>query len=257
METKQKQLKIIFMIESNRNKDLEKRIEAYVDGNLSHIEIDELWAELLDNEYYYDYMKSVANLKKISEEREKESRLQGAESQKSVWLSAAAAILLMISAAAIFNISTEPAETVSPISSIELDYYRSADGMAADNMESDVVRRAISTANTGDVAEALILINDELQKDNTDYKEAELLITAGSILYNSGRFAEAIDRFESALEINYDEMMLKERNYWYLGNAYFQVNKLDEAKFALEQAFELNGAYSRVAQSYLRALSVR
>lgn len=245
------------MIESNRNKDLEKRIEAYVDGDLSTREIDELWAELLDNEYYYDYMKSVASMKKIAEDRQEKSRLQGSESQKTVWLSAAAAILLMIGAATIFNISTEPAENISPISSIELDYYRSADGMAADNMESDVVRRAISTANTGDVAEALSLINEELQKENSDYKEAELLITSGSILYNSGRFAEAIERFETAIEINYDDMMLRERNYWYLGNAYFQVNKLDEAKFALEQAFELNGAYSRVAQSYLRALSVR
>jgi tetratricopeptide (TPR) repeat protein len=245
------------MIESNRNKDLENRIEAYVDGNLSPREIDELWAELLDNEYYYDYMKSVASLKKISEDREKVSKLQGADSQKRVWISAAAAILLMFGAATIFNLSTEPTETVSPISSIELDYYRSADGMVADDMESDVVRRAISTANTGNVAEALSLINEELQKNNSDYKEAELLITSGSILYNSGRFAEAVSRFETALEINYDDMMLKERNYWYLGNAYFQINKLDEAKIALEQAFELNGAYSRVAQSYLRALSVR
>lgn len=245
------------MIESNRNKDLEKRIEAYVDGDLSPREIDELWAELLDNEYYYDYMTSVASMKKIAEDRQEKSRLQGSESQKTVWLSAAAAILLMIGAATIFNISTEPAENVSPISSIELDYYRSADGMATENMESDVVRRAISTANTGDVAEALSLINEELQKENSDYKEAELLITSGSILYNSGRFAEAIERFETAIDTNYNDMMLRERNYWYLGNAYFQVNKLDEAKFALEQAFELNGSYSRVAQSYLRALSVR
>lgn len=245
------------MIESNRNKDLEKRIEAYVDGNLSPLEIDELWAELLDNEYYYDYMKSVASLKKISEDRENESKLQSTESQKRVWLSAAAAILLMFGAATIFNISTEPAETVSPISSIELDYYRSADGNVSDDVESDVVRRAISTANTGNVAEALRLINEELQKENSDYKQAELLITSGSILYNSGQFSEAISRFETAIDIKYDDMMLRERNYWYLGNAYFQINKLDEAKFALEQAFELNGAYSRVAQSYLRALSVR
>src|SRR6056297_738315 len=136
------------MIESNRNKDLEKRIEAYVDGDLSTREIDELWAELLDNEYYYDYMKSVASMKKVAEDRQEKSRLQGSESQKAVWLSAAAAILLMIGAATIFNISTEPAENVSPISSIELDYYRSADGMAVDNaenVESDVVRLAIST----------------------------------------------------------------------------------------------------------------
>ncbi|MFO7847448.1 MAG: tetratricopeptide repeat protein [Balneolaceae bacterium] len=247
------------MIESNRNKDLEKRIEAYLNDELTTAEVDELWAELIDNEYYFDYMKSVANLKKISEEREKETGLQKVESQKKVWLSAAAAIILMIGAATIFNISTQSGEMVTPISSIELDYYRSADGMASENLEaeSDVVRLAISTANTGDVTEALSLINEELEKTDSKYEQAELLITSGSILYNSGRFDDAIERFETALEVDYNDTILRERNLWYLGNAYFQVNKLDEAKATLEEAFELNGAYSRVAQSYLRALSAR
>lgn len=245
------------MIESNRNKDLEKKIEAYVDGKLSANEVDELWAELLDNEYYYDYMKSVASLKKISEEQEKVSGFQKMESRKQVWLSAAAAVLLMIGSAAIFNLSTESSEVIQPITSIELDYYRSSDGMVSEDKESDVVRRAISTANTGDVAEALKLINEELQKTNSEYHYAELLITSGSILYNSGRFDDSIKKFETALDINYDDMLLRERNYWYLGNAYFQINKLEEAKVNLERAFELNGSYSRVAQSYLRALSAK
>lgn len=245
------------MIESNRNKDLEKRIEAYVEGKLSAQEVDELWSVLLDNEYYYDYMKSVASLKKISEEQEKESSFQKMESRKQVWLSAAAAVLLMIGSAAIFNLSTETSEVVQPISSIELDYYRSSDGMVSEEGESDVVRRAISTANTGDVAEALKLINEELEKTDSEYHHAELLITSGSILYNSGRFDDSIEKFETALDINYDDMLLRERNYWYLGNAYFQINKLEEAKANLERAFELNGAYSRVAQSYLRALSAK
>jgi len=245
------------MIESNRNKDLEKQIEDYIDGKLSPREVDELWAELIDDEYYLDYMKSVAGLKKISEERASVSHRTTEDNQKRVWLSAAAAILLMIGSAAIFNLSTETSEMISPISSIELDYYRSADGMATEQLESDVVRRAISTANTGEVAEALMLIDRELAKTDSEVEQAELLITSGSILYNAGRFTEAIERFENANELNYEDMMLRERNYWYLGNAYFQINELDKAKVALEKAFELNGAYSRVAQSYLRALSVR
>lgn len=245
------------MIESNRNKDLEKRIGEYVDGKLSSREVDELWAELINNEYYLDYLKSVASLKKIAEDRHVESERIREDSKKRVWMSAAAAILLMISSVAIFNLSTETSEMIKPISSIELDYYRSADGMATEQLESDVVRRAISTANTGEVTAALNLLSEELTKASTQYDQAELLITSGSILYNAGQFTDSINQFETALELNYDDMMLRERNYWYLGNAYFQMNKLDEAKEALEKAFELNGAYSRVAQSYLRALSAR
>lgn len=245
------------MIKSNRNRILEKRIEEYVDGKLTSSEIDELWADLINNEYYLDYMKSVASLKKIAEDRQKEANREKEDSRKRVWISAAAAVLLMISSIAIFNLSTGTSEMIAPISSIELDYYRSADGMATEQLESDVVRRAISTANTGEVSAALNLLDDELKNTSIEYERAELLITSGSILYNSGQFDDAISRFEAALELDYDDMLLRERNYWYLGNAYFQINLLDEAKVALENAFELNGSYSRVAQSYLRALSVR
>lgn len=245
------------MIKSNRNRILEKRIEEYVDGKLTSSEIDELWADLINNEYYLDYMKSVASLKKIAEDRQKEANREKEDSRKRVWISAAAAVLLMISSIAIFNLSSGTSEMIAPISSIELDYYRSADGMATEQLESDVVRRAISTANTGEVSAALNLLDDELKNTSIEYERAELLITSGSILYNSGQFDDAISRFEAALELDYDDILLRERNYWYLGNAYFQINLLDEAKVALENAFELNGSYSRVAQSYLRALSVR
>jgi len=245
------------MIESNRNRKLEKRIEEYVDGKLNSNEIDELWAELINNEYYFDYMQSLATLKKIAQDRQAKTTLEKEDSRKRVWISAAAAVMLLISSAVIFNLSTGSSEMVTPISSIELDYYRSADGAATEQVESDVVRRAISTANTGEVMAALSILNEELQTTSGEYERAELLITSGSILYNTGQFTEAIAKFESALELNYDDIMLKERNFWYLGNAYFQTNRLDEAKEALEKAFELNGAYSRVAQSYLRALSVR
>lgn len=245
------------MIKSNRNRILDKRIEEYVDGKLTSGEIDELWAELINNEYYLDYMKTAASLKKIAEDRQKDANREKEDSRKRVWISAAAAVLIIVSSIAMFNLSTGTSEMIAPISSIELDYYRSSDGMATEQIESDVVRRAISTANTGEIAAALNLLNNELEKTTTGYERAEILITSGSILYNSGQFADAISSFEAVVDLNYDDIMLRERNYWYLGNAYFQMNMLDEAKVTLEKAFELNGAYSRVAQSYLRALSVR
>ena len=45
------------MIESNINRDLENKIDLYVNGKLTADEINDLWVELIQDEYYLDYTK--------------------------------------------------------------------------------------------------------------------------------------------------------------------------------------------------------
>jgi phage terminase large subunit len=40
----------------------EKAIEKYVEQKLTKEEIDELWLELIQNDYYMDYLKTVATI---------------------------------------------------------------------------------------------------------------------------------------------------------------------------------------------------
>lgn len=243
------------MIESNINTELEDKIDDYIEGRLSSEEIDELWIELIQDDYYLDYLKSTANLKKIlsSEEEGKGGILSMKPTPK--WFAAVAAIFLLVSSIAVMNLYTPSSETLQPISSIELDYYRSAEGAATPDEGFESNRQAIMLANRGDNEAALRLIDEQISQAVSDVERAELMITAGSILYNSGRFVDAIQRFEIALNYEIDDILVRERSFWYIGNAYFQLNRIPEAKAALEKAYELNGAYSRVAQSYLRALS--
>lgn len=243
------------MIENNINTELEDRIDDYVEGRLSSTEIDELWAELIQDDYYLDYLKTTANLKKLLAERtEKPARIFALNSTRK-WIAAAAAVVVLIGSVAVMNIFTQTSETIQPISSIELDYYRSAEGSATAEEGFETNREAIMLANQGENEAALRLIDEQIERATTVREKAELMITAGSILYNSGRFADAITRFETVLDYDLDDMLVKERSYWYIGNAYFQLNKIPEAKAALEKAYEMNGAYSRVAQSYLKAFS--
>ena len=51
------------MIQNNLNKDLERQIDLYLNGRLTEEQTDDLWFELIQDGYYLDYMKSVANLK--------------------------------------------------------------------------------------------------------------------------------------------------------------------------------------------------
>lgn len=242
------------MIESNTRKELESKIDMYVEGRLSSEEIDELWVELIQDDYYYDYLKTVASLKGLAQSKKgKKSNIIELHTIRR-W-SVAAAIVLIAGTMALFNILQNGQTAIEPITSIELDYYRSAEGSVSESNTDQLVLQAITTANRGEVDQAIALLEEELIKLDDGDRKLELLVTAGSIHYNANQFEAAADKFEQGIEIESNNNSLKERNYWYLGNTYFQMNRIADARRVLEQAYELNGSYSRVAQSYLRALS--
>lgn len=241
------------MIESNTRKELEQRIEDYVHGKLSAQEVDELWAVLIQDEYYMDYMKSVANLKKIAQ---KESSKSGNtiplfRNRSSLYAMAAAAVILIIGSFALFDIVSNNTQ-VQPVGTIELDYYRSSD---LENTDADILREVIVMANNGESEKAIELLDSEIADEADPEKRAELLITKGSISYNSGNYDSAIESFNRALEQDNAGKLVLEKAYWYLGNSYFQQNKMNEALEAFRKANDLNGAYSRITESYIKALN--
>lgn len=46
------------------NKELEERINQYVNGNLTETEIDRLWSDLIQDGHYLEYLKTIANLQR-------------------------------------------------------------------------------------------------------------------------------------------------------------------------------------------------
>ena len=242
------------MIESFNKKELEEKIDQYVNGQLSAQEVDELWAELIQDGYHLDYLKSVANLQAVIERKREE---QKSTSKNQYWYYAAAAVIaLLIAVVGVMNISTQQQSSVEPISSIELDYYRSGDGTISSSSDKEVIRNAIKLANTGRENEAISLLESELENASEPGWIAELSLNLGSLHYNNGNYDIAIEHYERvvAYKDKVDVLML-EKAYWYIGNAHFHLDQLVDAKMNIEKAYELNGAYRRVAQSYLNALS--
>ena len=68
------------MIESFSQNKLEEKIDRYVNGQLSQEEVDELWAELIQDGYHLDYLKTVANLKEVV--KKKKERRKDREKEK-------------------------------------------------------------------------------------------------------------------------------------------------------------------------------
>ena len=243
------------MIESFNKKDLEEKIDRYINGQLSPRETDELWAELIQDDYHLDYLKSVANLKAVIERKKEERKAKQARKQ---WYYAAAAVIaLLIAVMGFLNFySQNSTSSVQPISSIELDYYRSDDGTISGQDDADIIRNAIRLANMGNSGEAISLLKEELQSASKPSWIATLSLNLGSLLYNEGNYQEAIQFYNRVVEHqDHVDVLTLEKAYWYMGNAYFHLDQLSEAQSNIEKAYDLNGAYRRVSKSYLNALS--
>lgn len=243
------------MIESRINKELEEKIDLYINGQLSHEEVEELWVELIQDEYYIDYLKTVANTKAVIEADRSRSNIY---SLQNAWTyAAAAAIVLLIGVLTVLNYPAAPSLDVQPLSSVPLEYDRSEAGIPGDNEHSEVLRQAFNLANSGDIEAAIAVLEEELEIAESSSWQAELHLNVGSLYYNSGNFNDAIANFEEVVSAEEIDVLTLEKGYWYLGNAYFQLNELDQAEAAIQNAFDLNGAYRRVAESYLTALAMR
>ena len=242
------------MIQNNLNKDLERKIDLYLNGRLSEEETDDLWIELIQDGYYLDYMKSVANLKSIIEEK-REQKTPGVAIQIRKYASyvTAAAVVIFVGVLGVMNYSADNTTPVSPIPEIGLDIVRSDVGVSA-NITNEIIKKAIQLAADGSTQEAKDLLSTELSSEENPTLIAEFSITLGSIQYNLGEYREAASNFKIVTEQEGIAENILEKGYWLLANSYFQLDQLEEAKIAFQNTYDLDREYSRIAKTYINAL---
>ncbi|MEO9884807.1 MAG: hypothetical protein ABJR05_01035 [Balneola sp.] len=243
------------MIQNNLNKELERKIDLYLNGRLSEEQIDDLWAELIQDNYYLDYMKSVANLKAVIEEKRKVNKPSVSKQiRKIATYASAAAAIIIVGVLGVLNYSSDNSSPLSPINEIGLDIVRSEDGVSA-NITNETIKRAIQLAADGNTSEAKDILSNELETEEDPTLIAEFSITLGSIHYNLGEYREAASNFKTVTNQSGISNSILEKGYWLLANAHFQLDNLTEAESAFQSTYELDGQYSRVAKSYIKALN--
>lgn len=242
------------MSERLEKQELEARVDQYLNGQLSAAEVDELWAELIQDEDHLDYLKNVANLKSVIKRRREKEKEKG---RKYRYYAAAAVIVLLIAVVSFMGYFIQNGSgAVQPLTQVELNYYRSADALSSSTGESEIIRKAIMLANTGRVTEAINLLQGELEKATRPEWIAKLSLNLGSLYYNQGDYPNAIKHYSTVISNKeHIDVLMLEKAYWYRGNAYFQEDKLTKARENIQKAYNLNGAYRRVTESYLKALS--
>ena len=242
------------MIQNNQNKDLEREIDLYLNGQLSEEQIDSLWAKLIQDGYYLDYMKSAANLRSVIIENRGEAKPTAVmQIRKYASYVAAAVVLIFVGTLGVMNYSSSGA-SLEPISEIGLDIVRSDVGVSA-NVTNETIKKAIQLAADGNTFEAKELLSKELNEAEDPTLIAEFSITLGSIHYNLGEYNEAVSNFKRVVDQNDISKDIQEKGYWLLANSYFQLDQLAEAKLAFQNTYDLDRQYSRIAKSYINALN--
>ncbi|MEO1006497.1 MAG: hypothetical protein AAFW67_11750 [Cyanobacteria bacterium J06638_38] len=242
------------MIENKVNKELESKIELYLNGKLNEHEVDELWGELIQDDYYIDYLKTVANLKEVILEKKRTSTTTIFSLRKYAGYAATAAAVLLMGIIGVFNYQSNTGVNQSPIAEIELNIIRGADDAPAAE-QNETIKKAIQMATDGEVMKAVELLQSAINEAREPQLIADLALTQGSIQYNYGDYEASVNAFKLVTSQSGIETLTSERGYWFLGNAYFQLDQLELAQEAFQNAYDLNGAYSRVAKSYVEALA--
>ncbi len=245
------------MTEQLNNEELKHKIDLYVEGHLNTSEVDELWAELIQDERYMDYMKTAANLKAVVGKRKQTAKVTSLPTY--LYYAAAAVVAILVTVFGVINFASQSnPQMVSPVEGVELEYYRSSNGALTSEKGEGTIQDAIALANQGNEDQAISMLKDELENEKlTSTYKVELSITLGSLYYNRAEYSQAIEAYSNIIDqrdkADIDVLPL-EKAYWYRGNAYLQQDSVSEARADIQKAYELNGAYRRVAERYLDAL---
>jgi tetratricopeptide (TPR) repeat protein len=260
------------MNNTSRDLELEKQIDAYIKGKLSEGEALKLWEQLLRRPDYIELLEIELGVKSIMENRSSsDNNIDDSTSaeqngiiyslqRSQKWLAAAAAVALLVIAINILQVDTNQnidnltlneINIVENLSSAPILRSQKSELTPADSL----LNRGFEEAISGNMSRALQLYNEIIENHGDKSAAIQAYLNKGIIQYNAGHFTESITSFNAVLDnVADDKPVITEKAYWYLGNAYINVEKLNEARDAIHQVFSMDGIYRKSAFRLLRKL---
>lgn len=257
-------------MDTSRDLNLEKQIDAYIKGRLTESEAENLWVALLKRPDYIDMLETELSVKLILEEqlqaeREKEAGakvtniFQNPLMRSWKWLATAAAIAILVIAINFLQLDTH--QTIRQLTLGEINMVEnlaSPEVLRSQKTEiSDVdslLNIGFKAAISGDVQGALEIYKEVVNNYNNEPAVAMAYLNMGIINYNSESFENASLAFKNAIQRVVDDAVLEEKAYWYLGNAYIHLGQLEEAREAIHSAYSVDGMYRKPALRLLQKL---
>lgn len=245
-----------------RDIEIIKQIDAYVKGKLNAQQAEELWIDLLKHPEYLDLLEVEITLKALHDDKRDSKKQETGISplQRSwKWIAAAASVAILV--VALNFLTGDIQKTIREFALAEISIANNLAAPPVLRSQQSTLTEADSLLNlgfeaalSGNLNKAVDIYETIIQKYDTDPAVAQAYLNIGVITYNDGEFEPAAKAFEQAIARVRDNALLVEKAYWYLGNAYINLNKLEEAREAIHSAYLLDGIYRKTAFRLLRKL---
>jgi tetratricopeptide (TPR) repeat protein len=237
----------------NPNIELEQQIDRYVSGELNQDQVDELWTQLIQEPYYAEYLKTVANISHIISS----SKIRKVDTQEirstNVWYAFAATVVLVIGLMSTMLIYKDASvNRFDAMSNLEMHNVRST-VISADEVEAGI-QHGIGLAVTGNTDQAITHLSELYEKVSLADVRSDIQLNIGIIQYNSSRYEEAKNTFHLITETSTADKLMMEKALWYKANTFLKLGSVEEAKQLIRQVHDIDGAYRRIAATYLANL---
>ena len=262
---------------NSRDLELEKKIDAYVKGQLSEEEAEKLWVKLLQRPDYIELLETELGVQSIIQKRSssdsddtergdnsstEESGVIYALKNSRSWIAAAAAVVLLVVAINVFQTDTN--QDIGKLAVGEINFAENlASAQILRSQKTNVspadslLNRGFQAAISGNVSQAIDMYNEIISKHADEPAAIQAYLNKGIIQYNSGDYREAISAFQSTLRKVEDKPVVKEKAHWYMGNAYINVDSLEKARKTIQEAYAMDGIYRNPAYRLLRKLDYK
>lgn len=246
-----------------REKEIRQQIDAYIKGQLTEEEVQELWNVFAQNPELLEVLELEVNLKAVIEEQALKNTQKTGIIKKLpswTWHAAAAATILIVALVQFFNVDAPKGIDDYVVQQISPGQIETADGVrAAKDMritEADsLLNLGFEAAISGNQNRALELFDVVINNFDEEPYGSKAFLNKGILFYNEGNYKIAINAFEEAVDRVEDSRMITEKAYWYLGNALINIDKLEEAREAIYRAYQTDGVFRKPAFRLIQKLN--
>ncbi len=228
---------------------LRKKIDSYVKGQLSEVEIQELWNEIAKDVSLLDDLELEVGVKELlagnASSSKKKATLHTLPNW--AWHSAAAAVIILVALLQLFRTPTPTELSQFVLNDISPDQIETSDALRSSTMNvssaDSLLNLGFQAAYNGNNKKALELFDKVIETYAQEPYGSKAYLNRGIILYNNGDYENAIVSFKEAISRVVENRMLTEKAQWFLANAYINTNELELALNAVGEAYMQNGVF--------------